>query len=379
MVSLRLLFAFFVLPLAHEEDTSFVEVNQAQEEISGGWNENPVVNQAQEEISGGWNENPVVNQAPEEFSSGWNENPVVNQAQEEISGGWNENPVVNQAQQEMSGGWNENPVVNQAQQEMSGGWNENPVVNQAQQEMKCPEAGTRILAFFVLPLAHEEDTSFVEVNQAQEEISGGWNENPVVNQAQEEISGGWNENPVVTQAEEKRSSAWKAMKNGVIKNTLKQAETRATEAWNMAQNNTFLKPITEDMSHMWAELSNSTPVTIPHAVDRQMYPWNIGAVVVAALLVLLPMGCCAKCASIHYENFSQHKTSYHLLLPEVNGDLRKVLQREVLVMLACPALALMAGPWTTCADGCPNFIYVLYLPILFRSKFVEYQLMLNFA
>eukprot|EP00438_Fugacium_kawagutii_P026084 Skav226875 [mRNA] locus=scaffold1187:215085:216155:+ [translate_table: standard] len=356
MVSLRLLFAFFVLSLAHEEDTSFVEVNQAQQEMSGGWNENPVVNQAQQEMSGGWNENPVVNQA-----------------QQEMSGGWNENPVVNQAQQEMSGGWNENPVVNQAQQEMSGGWNENPVVNQA------------------LPLAHEEDTSFVEVNQAQQEMSGGWNENPVVNQAQQEMSGGWNENPVVNQAqqemsggwnenpvvnqaEQERPSAWKAMKNGVIKNTLKQTETRATDAWKMAQNNAFLKPITEDMSHMWAELTNSTSVTIPHDEDRQVYAWNIGAVIVAALAVLLPMCCCGFCAWA--------RPTYGPLLPEDSDSerfLHTVLCDEVRLMLACPALAMMSGPWTTCAGGAPTWVYILYLPILLRSKWVEYQLMLNKA
>ena len=46
-------------------------------------------------------------------------------------------------------------------------------------------------------------------------------------------------------------------------------------------------------------------------------------------------------------------------------------------MLACPLLALLAAPYTTCEAGSPSWLYILYVPVLARSKWVEWQLMLN--
>lgn len=161
-----------------------------------------------------------------------------------------------------------------------------------------------------------------------------------------------------------------------VKQDAVEAHEDTSSAWNT---------IAQDVVHIYTELANNSPanMTLPDGEHPQI-AWNIGAVLVAALLVLLPAGCCGLCAWKHYhqQTFSQiqQRPGYSLLLPEVAGDsepLHKVLRREVLLMLACPALALLAGPWTTCAEGCPTWIYVLYLPILLRSKWVEWHMMLN--
>lgn len=230
-----------------------------------------------------------------------------------------------------------------------------------------------LFALFALSVGHEEDTRFVEVNNTKVESR----------EAPGSEMDRSNQESVVNQAQEETSSAWNAItKNGVIRNTVKQ-----TDAWKMAQNNTFLKTIAGEMAHVYTELTNSTSanMTISDGEHPQIYAWNMGAVVVAALLVLLPVGCCGLCAWAHcdqqtFQILKQSAGYGSLLLGKVSGDADpfiQVLRPEALLMLACPALALMAAPWTTCAEGCPTWIYVLYLPILLRSKWVEYQVMLN--
>ena len=56
-----------------------------------------------------------------------------------------------------------------------------------------------------------------------------------------------------------------------------------------------------------------------------------------------------------------------------------VLHREILLMLICPVLAWLAAPWTTCEKGSPSWLYAVYLPILARSKWIEWRLMLDFT
>eukprot|EP00438_Fugacium_kawagutii_P026083 Skav226874 [mRNA] locus=scaffold1187:205759:209608:+ [translate_table: standard] len=160
------------------------------------------------------------------------------------------------------------------------------------------------------------------------------------------------------------SDVWSRLNKNPL---VKQAEEETSRAWNA---------VAQDVLHMFSELTNSTPANAIGDGGHPEIAWNIGAVVVAALAVLLPVGCCGFCLWAHANqtlDVLQQRPGYSLLLPEVS-DLKKVLRLELPLMLACPILALMAGPWTTCATGCPTWIYVLYLPILLRSKWVEQAL-----
>ncbi|CAE7314833.1 unnamed protein product [Symbiodinium sp. CCMP2456] len=57
--------------------------------------------------------------------------------------------------------------------------------------------------------------------------------------------------------------------------------------------------------------------------------------------------------------------------PEVGRKLRC----EMRLMWLLPLLPLVAAPWTTCAGGSPTWVYLLYIPVLLRSKYIEYQLL----
>ena len=44
-------------------------------------------------------------------------------------------------------------------------------------------------------------------------------------------------------------------------------------------------------------------------------------------------------------------------------------------MMLVPMLAFAAAPWTTCTGGPLVFLYATYLPVLIRSKWIEYGLL----
>ena len=58
--------------------------------------------------------------------------------------------------------------------------------------------------------------------------------------------------------------------------------------------------------------------------------------------------------------------------PGVHG---LTLRREARLMMVLQLLALVAAPWTTCRGGPPMFLYVVYLPILVHSKWIECSLL----
>eukprot|EP00438_Fugacium_kawagutii_P026092 Skav226883 [mRNA] locus=scaffold1187:380005:380841:+ [translate_table: standard] len=220
-------------------------------------------------------------------------------------------------------------------------------------------------------------------------------------------------NPVVKQAEEETSRAWNGFwNNSWVRNAVNQTEADATYAWKLAENNTVLRPVVQEAENTYSQLTNVTSwnATVPAVEHMETHGWNVGALLCAAILLLCPATCCGLCAWANYEHFSEvdkkayeeleessEATShtdgdisathlltfswcYHLVSRLRNWDdleLGEVLRQEVLLMLVCPFLALLAAPWTTCEQGAPSWIYLIYLPVLARNKWVERQLMLS--
>eukprot|EP00438_Fugacium_kawagutii_P026073 Skav226864 [mRNA] locus=scaffold1187:13368:14264:+ [translate_table: standard] len=218
-----------------------------------------------------------------------------------------------------------------------------------------------------------------------------------------------NENPVVQRAEEETSRAWNALwNNSFIRNAVRQTEADTTHAWKMADNNAVMKPIVQEVENTYSQLTNVTNgnAMVPDVEHVETHGWNVGALLCAVILLLCPAGCCGLCALGNYMEFSKARKKEHERLQrtsDTEGDvsatphptlnwcypsvsqlwnfdgreLCEILHQEVLLMLMCPVLALLAAPWTTCEEGSPSWIYIVYLPVLARSKWVEVQLMLS--
>eukprot|EP00438_Fugacium_kawagutii_P026096 Skav226887 [mRNA] locus=scaffold1187:470623:473202:+ [translate_table: standard] len=231
-----------------------------------------------------------------------------------------------------------------------------------------------------------------------------------------------NENLVMKRAEEETSRAWNALwNNSWVRNAVNQTETDTAYTWKMAENNTVLRPVVQEVAHTYSQLTNVTSAnaTVPDVEHMETHGWNVGALLCVAILLLCPAGCCAYCAWINcryfpwsckqgYDQLPQSRevsriesvvsatsngsseassdteanvsAAHHLVSKLWSFEDRKlgeVLRQEVLLMLMCPVLALLAAPWTTCEAGSPSWLYLVYLPVLARSKWVELQLMLS--
>lgn len=60
---------------------------------------------------------------------------------------------------------------------------------------------------------------------------------------------------------------------------------------------------------------------------------------------------------------------------KMHREVGRKLRCEMRLMWLLPLLPLVAAPWTTCAGGSPTWVYLLYLPVLLRAKYIEYQLL----
>eukprot|EP00438_Fugacium_kawagutii_P026093 Skav226884 [mRNA] locus=scaffold1187:388174:390597:+ [translate_table: standard] len=208
----------------------------------------------------------------------------------------------------------------------------------------------------------------------------------------------WNENPVVKQAEGETSRVWNAIwNNSWVRNVANQTEREATYAWNVAENNTVVKPMVQEVENTYSQLTNITSgnSTVPDVQHMKIHSWNVGALLCAVILLLCPAGFWGLFAFQMLEESREASdaevdisVSYHpnlnccycwvsRLWNFGNTNLQKVLHQEVLLMLICPCLAFLAAPWTTCEEGTPSWTYLLYLPVIARSKWVERQLMLS--
>lgn len=146
--------------------------------------------------------------------------------------------------------------------------------------------------------------------------------------------------------------------------------------------------VAHELAHDYGELTNrSREIPVAHH-PVPTYRWNLGACFCAVLLVLCPAFLCGACSWKNYLHYSsglqgslvhlRSEEEENLLAPPFSEtDSSNALRMEVLLMLICPFLPLLAAPWTTCARGSPSWLYVLYLPILARSKCIEYKLMLD--
>ena len=60
---------------------------------------------------------------------------------------------------------------------------------------------------------------------------------------------------------------------------------------------------------------------------------------------------------------------------KIHREVGRKLRCEMRLMWLLPLLSLVAAPWTTCAGGSPTWVYLLYVPVLLRAKYIEYQLL----
>eukprot|EP00438_Fugacium_kawagutii_P019645 Skav232818 [mRNA] locus=scaffold614:587314:588180:- [translate_table: standard] len=222
-----------------------------------------------------------------------------------------------------------------------------------------------------------------------------------------------NVNALVKRAEEDTSNAWNALwNNNLVRNAVNQTETDTTHAWKMAENNAVMKPILQEVESTYSQLTNATSwnTMVPAVEHMETHDWTVGALLCAVILLLCPVCCCGLCALTNWINLSKARKQEYEQLEETseatsdrqadvsathcpnlswcyawlsrfwnfdNRGLAEVLHQEVLLMLICPFLAFLAAPWTTCEEGLPSWIYIVYLPVLARSQWVELQLMLR--
>eukprot|EP00438_Fugacium_kawagutii_P026076 Skav226867 [mRNA] locus=scaffold1187:75612:77375:+ [translate_table: standard] len=168
-----------------------------------------------------------------------------------------------------------------------------------------------------------------------------------------------------------------------------------------------MKPIAQEVGNTYSQLTHVTSgnTTVPNVERKKTHGSNVGAFLCAVILLLCPAGLCGRCAWDYVEFSKAGKKEYEQLQqtrdtegdvsaklhPSLNWcypwvsqlwnfdgrELGEILHQEVLLMLMCPVLALLAAPWTTCEEGSPSWIYIVYLPVLARSKWAEFQLMLS--
>eukprot|EP00438_Fugacium_kawagutii_P033058 Skav208012 [mRNA] locus=scaffold320:111847:113816:- [translate_table: standard] len=198
----------------------------------------------------------------------------------------------------------------------------------------------------------------------------------------------------VVEPQDASPEAWKAFgqtSQAASRNSRNSTETNeaTSSAWNFTQN-PMIQQVAQDVAYMYSELTNPTENSTQMKPLTETYSWNLGATLCAALLVLVPACCCGFCAAINCWVFSKIPKDYEGLehglqaaqdgtstdteedaSPSCNcrtgwaarpwnfGELREVLHREVLLMLTCPLLTLLAAPWTTCEEGSPSWVYVV--------------------
>eukprot|EP00440_Ansanella_granifera_P034033 gb/GFBE01036918.1/.p1 GENE.gb/GFBE01036918.1/~~gb/GFBE01036918.1/.p1 ORF type:complete len:483 (+),score=77.34 gb/GFBE01036918.1/:1-1449(+) len=122
---------------------------------------------------------------------------------------------------------------------------------------------------------------------------------------------------------------------------------------------------------------------------RRDIPWTWQAWLVAGVFVIFGPGCqvllLGLCAC---GKFAMKGTETDLVddLEEVplfwgaeqqatDTNVPKLLYRELRLMMLLPLLPLLAQASTTCEKGMPNWVYLIYLPILLRSKWLEWRIL----
>eukprot|EP00438_Fugacium_kawagutii_P019985 Skav217090 [mRNA] locus=scaffold2169:286597:287421:- [translate_table: standard] len=216
-------------------------------------------------------------------------------------------------------------------------------------------------------------------------------EKPAKADGQSDFSSQLKKNLVVKRAEE-TSRAWNAIWNN---SWVRNAVNHTAYAWKLAENNTVLKPMVQELENTYSQLTNTSGnAAVPVVTHMETHGWNVGALLCAAILLLCPTCCCGLCALGNWMCFHKARKREYARLEEISEDssdsdrpnlncyhpwvlsfwnldnrkLVEVLHQEIPLMLICPFLALLAAPWTTCEQGAPSWIYLIYFPLLARSR-----------
>lgn len=69
--------------------------------------------------------------------------------------------------------------------------------------------------------------------------------------------------------------------------------------------------------------------------------------------------------------------SYKPIVDEPGGEeyIKKVMRRELRLASFSPLIPLLGVPFATCEDGPPIWVYLLFLPLLLRTKWMEWQVL----
>ena len=76
-------------------------------------------------------------------------------------------------------------------------------------------------------------------------------------------------------------------------------------------------------------------------------------------------------ALVPEENLNEKEVNEEEAKRHIEEKIEKCARNEARLVLMLPLIPLVAARWTTCEGGMPTWAYLLYIPLLFRAKYVE--------